>query len=58
MIVEAVAVLRERDEVREPAAKRLFAASITYLFVLFAALIAEHLLGVAPFGVATFGAWM
>jgi protoheme IX farnesyltransferase len=58
MIVEAVAVLRENDEVREPAAKRLFAASITYLFVLFAALIAEHLLGVAPFGVATFGAWM
>ncbi len=58
MIVEAVAVLRETDEVKEPAAKRLFAASISYLFVLFAALIAEHLLGIAPFGAASFGAWM
>ena len=47
MIVEAVAVLREQDEVREPAARRLFAVSISYLFVLFAALIAEHLLGIA-----------
>jgi protoheme IX farnesyltransferase len=58
MIVESVAVLRETDEVKEPAARRLFAASISYLFVLFAALIAEHLLGIAPFGAASFGAWM
>ncbi len=58
MIVEAVAVLRETDEVREPAARRLFAVSISYLFVLFAALIGEHLLGIAPFGTASFGAWM
>ena len=49
MLVEAASVLRERDTVREPAAKRLFAVSIFYLFVLFAALIAEHLLGIAAF---------
>ncbi len=45
----AVAVLRERDEAREPAAHRLFGVSILYLFVLFAALIAEHALSIAPF---------
>ncbi len=50
MVVDAGAVLRERDTLREPAAKRLFAVSIFYLFVLFAALIAEHLLGIAPLG--------
>lgn len=50
MVVEALAVLHERDDVREPAARRLFAVSIAYLFVLFAALIAEHLFGIAPFG--------
>ena len=53
-----MAVLREEDMAREPAARRLFAASISYLFVLFAALIAEHLLGIVPFGAASFGAWM
>jgi len=58
MIWESVAVLREQDASREPAARRLFAVSISYLFVLFAALIAEHLLGIAPFGTASFGAWM
>ena len=58
MIVEAAAVLREQDTAREPAARRLFAVSISYLFVLFAALIAEHLLGIAAFGAASFGAWM
>jgi protoheme IX farnesyltransferase len=46
----AVKVLFERDEVKEPAAKKLFFISIAYLFVLFAALIAERLIGVAPFG--------
>jgi len=45
---EAVAVLRERDAEREPAAHRLFGATIVYLFLLFAALIAERLLGLAP----------
>jgi len=58
MIWESVAVLRERDASREPAARRLFAVSISYLFVLFAALIAEHLLGIASLGTAAFGAWM
>ena len=46
----ATRVLLERDEAREPAAKKLFFISIAYLFVLFAALIAERLVGLAPFG--------
>ena len=46
----AVKVLFERDAVKEPAAKKLFFASLVYLFVLFAALIAERLIGIAPFG--------
>jgi protoheme IX farnesyltransferase len=46
----AVKVLFERDEIKEPAAKKLFFISIAYLFVLFAALIAERLIGLAPFG--------
>jgi protoheme IX farnesyltransferase len=58
LVFEAIAVYREQDEVREPAARRLFGVSIVYLFVLFAALILERLIGIAPFGVAAFGAWM
>jgi protoheme IX farnesyltransferase len=50
MLVDAVAVWRERDETRETAARRLFGISILYLFALFAALIAENLLHVAPLG--------
>jgi protoheme IX farnesyltransferase len=42
--IEAVATFRETDEVREPAAKRLFRVSLIYMFTLFAALIAERLL--------------
>jgi len=53
MAVEAYAVLRETDEVREPSARKLFLVSLIYLFALFAALIAERALGLAPFG-----AWM
>jgi protoheme IX farnesyltransferase len=45
----ALRVLNERDEAREPAARHLFKVSILYLFALFAALIAENLLGIAPF---------
>ncbi len=45
LLLEAFATLRERDEVREPAAKRLFGVSLLYIFVPFAALIAERLLG-------------
>jgi protoheme IX farnesyltransferase len=41
----SVAVLRERDVKGEPNARRLFGVSILYLFALFAALIAERLLG-------------
>jgi protoheme IX farnesyltransferase len=41
-------VLIERDEEREPAARRLFTVTIIYLFALFAALIAESLGGIAP----------
>ena len=55
MLVAAIAVWRERDEVREPAARKLFGISLLYLFILFAALIAERLLGVAPLHV---GSWM
>ncbi|MBS0273443.1 MAG: protoheme IX farnesyltransferase [Proteobacteria bacterium] len=46
----ATKVLFERDAVKEPAAKKLFFVSIAYLFVLFAALIAERLIDIAPFG--------
>lgn len=41
-------VLVERDEVGEPAARKLFAVTIFYLFSLFAALIAERLGGIVP----------
>jgi heme o synthase len=58
LVYDAFEVWRETDDVREPAARRLFAVSILYLFVLFATLIAEHLLGIAPLGTASFGAWM
>src|SRR3984885_2955578 len=44
MLLEAFATWRERDEIREPSAKRLFAVSLLYVFVPFAALIAERLL--------------
>jgi protoheme IX farnesyltransferase len=47
-VAAAFRVLNERDEVREPAARHLFKISILYLFALFAALIAESLLGIAP----------
>ena len=42
---EAVAVYRERDEVKEPAAHRLFGVSLLYLTALFGALIVEKLIG-------------
>ncbi|MGA7713090.1 MAG: heme o synthase [Rhizomicrobium sp.] len=47
MIWNAIAVLRETDAARESAARRMFAVSIFYLFSLFAALIAERLVGIA-----------
>jgi heme o synthase len=45
MIGCSIAVLREKDAVREPAARRLFAVSIAYLFAIFASLIAERVIG-------------
>ena len=44
MLLEAFATWREKDEVKEPAAKRLFGVSLLYVFVPFAALIVERLL--------------
>ena len=41
----AIGVYRERDDVKEPAARRLFGVSLVYLTALFAALIAEKLIG-------------
>ncbi|MGB8366495.1 MAG: heme o synthase [Rhizomicrobium sp.] len=58
LLWDAVAVWRENDEEHEPAARRLFGASIVYLFAIFAALIFERLLGIAPLGHVAFGAWM
>jgi protoheme IX farnesyltransferase len=46
----AWAVLREKDAVREGAARNLFKISLLYLFVLFATLIAERLLGLPLLG--------
>jgi protoheme IX farnesyltransferase len=48
MLLEAFATWRERDEVKEPAAKRLFGVSLLYIFVPFAALIVERLLHLPP----------
>jgi protoheme IX farnesyltransferase len=47
---QSVAVLRETDATREPAARRLFGISLIYLFVLFAALLCERLMNIAPLG--------
>src|SRR6185437_6246642 len=49
LIWESVATFREKNEDREPAARRLFLASLAYVFLLFASLIAERLVGLAPF---------
>jgi protoheme IX farnesyltransferase len=43
-----IAVLRDRDEKHEPAARKLFGVSILYLFAIFAALIAEQLAHAPP----------
>jgi protoheme IX farnesyltransferase len=56
-VIDAWAVLRERDETHEPAARRLFGVSIMYLFVLFAGLAVEHLMGLPPLTALSFGGW-
>jgi len=48
LLLEAFATWRERDEVKEPAAKRLFMVSLLYVFIPFAALIVERLLSLPP----------
>jgi protoheme IX farnesyltransferase len=48
LVWQAWRVVRERDEMREPQARKLFGISILYLFALFATLIGEHLAGLAP----------
>ena len=53
LVWQAIAVLRETDEEREPAARALFGVSILYLFALFAALIVERLIGLH----SVFGTW-
>ena len=54
---EAVAVFRERDAVKEPAAHRLFGVSLLYLAALFAALIVEKMTGLGAVSLsAVFGA--
>jgi len=45
---ESIATLRERDTAKEPAAHRLFGVSLLYMTALFASLIAERLLHIAP----------
>src|ERR1700761_1224786 len=50
MVYGAVITLLERDAVKEPAAHKLFAISLVYLFAVFAALIVEKLIGLAPLG--------
>jgi heme o synthase len=47
-LVQSVLVAFEHDIENEPRAKRLFGVSILYLFALFAALIAERAVGIAP----------
>ena len=48
MLLEAFATWREKDEIKEPSAKRLFGVSLLYVFVPFGALIVERLLSVPP----------
>ena len=48
MLLVAFATWRERDPVREPSARRLFGVSLLYVFVPFAALIAERLFHLPP----------
>jgi protoheme IX farnesyltransferase len=47
--VQAFRVAAERDEIREPRARRMFGVSILYLFAIFAAVLLEQAAGIAPF---------
>ena len=57
LVYLAVAVYRERDE-EEPAARKLFKLTLLYMFALFAALIGENLLHVAPLTSSVLASWM
>ncbi|MBL6854403.1 MAG: protoheme IX farnesyltransferase [Alphaproteobacteria bacterium] len=46
--VEAVAVYRETNDAKEPAAHRLFRVSLIYMFALFASLIVEAVAHISP----------
>jgi protoheme IX farnesyltransferase len=48
-VVQAFRVAAERDEIREPRARRMFGISILYLFAIFAAVLVEQAAGIAPF---------
>jgi heme o synthase len=48
-VVQAFRVAAERDEIREPRARRMFGVSILYLFAIFAAVLLEQAAGIAPF---------
>jgi len=50
MVGMALQLYRAPKSSAEPAARRLFAVSIVYLFVLFAALLLEHAVGLTQFG--------
>ena len=47
-LVQSLRVAAERDTQREPQARKLFGVSILYLFALFAALLVEAGMGIAP----------
>jgi len=47
-LVQSLRVAAERDTEREPQARKLFGVSILYLFALFAALLVEAGMGIAP----------
>ncbi|HEX5281633.1 MAG TPA: heme o synthase [Micropepsaceae bacterium] len=47
-VVQSLMVAVERDETREPQARRLFGISILYLFAVFAAVLLEQAAGIAP----------
>jgi heme o synthase len=48
-LVQAFRVAGERDDEREPQARRMFGVSILYLFAVFAAVLLEQVAAIAPF---------
>ncbi|HWA68791.1 MAG TPA: heme o synthase [Rhizomicrobium sp.] len=54
---EAIATYREKNDVKEPAAHRLFGVSLVYLTALFTSLIGEKLMGIAALHLSL-AAWL